>query len=244
MKFSFNQLALSAGLLGAAFALPAHAQQSESGYGLAGKTACVAAQQTRSDSSACFFEHWYVVLSVGYVTGGLSEGDIAQGAQDLGFNVFDIDVDDGRVGGKFAVGTALSENWMVEVGYTDLGEVSAAFSAETNNPDGFFDLTSALHPTSAQGFTASVLYQFLRQEDWYLHARAGAYFWNGDFDSLDVFADTSVNNFSDDSGTDLYVGLGANIVLDDDIQLVLEWERFMFENDDVDLFSFGVSYQF
>lgn len=192
----------------------------------------------------CLFEQWYVTASIGYASGDFSATDVTRSASAVGFDVFDIDIDDSRTAGKIAVGASLTERFSMELGWVDLGEVQAAFSTNTDDPDSFFALTNNIHPTSTEGVALSGVYQFLRHEEWFLQFRLGLYFWDGDFDSLDVFGARPVPNNSDRDGTDIYFGAGANYQLDESLQLLIEWERYRFDIDDTDLLSIGVTYHF
>lgn len=204
---------------------------------LASKSLCVV-------DDDCLFEHWYVQANLGYASGASSEGYVYSEAQKIGFDVYDIDVDDSRSAFKIGLGTSLSENLSVEFGYTDLGEVSTAFTTTTTEPEKFLDLARAIHPSSVEGFTASLNYQLWRHEDWFVNASAGLYLWESDFDSREVFSNTQLDSLDGEDGTDFYLGLGANYRLSQRFQVNLEWERYFLDSEDVDLLTLGVSYHF
>ncbi|QGX63322.1 porin family protein [Alteromonas mediterranea] len=214
---------------------------------LASKTQCLSdddAARLMVEREKCTANQFFIGASWGSASGDFKESDVQQEAADLGFNVFDIDIDDTRSAWKAVVGTNISENTFIQLGYTDLGDVSAAFSTTTNEPSRFFGETSRIRPTSVDGYTLSVAYQFLRHENWYLHAHLGLYFWQGDYDSLDVFEDETLLQDLNDEGTDLYYGVGANWRISGEWTASIEYERYDIDNNPTDLISLGVNYLF
>lgn len=201
------------------------------------KSHCVAEQD-------CLFEQFYISAGIGWVKGDWSDGDVTSQTSNLGFDVFDIDVDDDRVGGKINLGTSLTEKWSLELGYTNLGEVNAAFSTTTAVPTDFFELTQVVHPTSVKGFTLAAVYSFWEHDDWYLHGKIGAFKWRGDYDSLDVFETQDIEREADINDTDLYAGIGANYKWDENIQLILEWDHYRVDGAKINFISIGVAYHF
>lgn len=193
----------------------------------------------------CWVEHWYINGALGYAVGGTETRDIETWASERGFDVFDIDVDNKRVGYKLALGYAWSYRWRSELGFVSLGDVSAAFSTETTAPDDFFSSTADIHPTSLEGITASMRYTlFGKDEDYNVFARLGVLFWEGDYNSLDVFGDRLVTNDSSRSGTDVYLGLGASYRFDEDMEALIEWEAYPVDGETTHLLSVGLSYRF
>jgi hypothetical protein len=191
----------------------------------------------------CVAKHFFVSASWGTASGDFKESDVQQEAANLGFDVFDINIDDTRGAWKAVIGTNLTENSFIQAGYTDLGDVSAAFSTTTNEPARFFSDTSEIRPTSVDGFTLSVAYQFLRKEDWFLHAHIGLFFWQGDYNSLDVFENEVLPKVADD-GTDLFYGVGANYRVQNNWAVTIEYERYDIDDNPTDLLSLGINYLF
>ena len=214
---------------------------------LASKTHCYSeddAVRLSVSHDDCVLEQFYVSAHIGQASGDFDASNVSDAAAQLGYDVFDIVVDDIRTAWKIGVGTNLSENSFIELGYVDLGEVSAAFSTTTNVPEQFFDETTSIHPTSVDGFTVSGLYQFWRHEDWFLHARIGAYIWKGDYDSFSVFDNEELDNASDLAGIDIFYGVGGNWRLHSDVVLHVEWEQYHIDGETTELISAGLSYLF
>ena len=72
----------------------------------------------------------------------------------------------------------------------------------------------------------------------------GLYFWQGNYDSLDVFEDTALLQDVDDEGTDLFYGIGANWRIHHDWVATVEYERYDIEDNSTDLISIAVNYLF
>ena len=236
-------------IIGAMFSSPIMAQQEEQDVFpvLAGKTQCLSKDDARrlsQEHEKCVAKHFFVSASWGTASGDFKESDVQQEAANLGFDVFDINIDDTRGAWKAVIGTNLTENSFIQAGYTDLGDVSAAFSTTTNEPARFFSDTSEIRPTSVDGFTLSVAYQFLRKEDWFLHAHIGMFFWQGDYNSLDVFENEVLPKVADDDGTDLFYGVGANYRVQNNWAVTIEYERYDIDDNPTDLLSLGINYLF
>ena len=251
MNRTFRLGIVSAVAMGAIFSFPAMAQQANDEQDvfpfLASKTHCLSEEDAlkfSQEDEKCTAKQFFISGGWGSASGDFKESDVQREAAELGFEVFDIDIDDTRSAWKAVLGTNITENSFIQVGYTDLGDVSAAFSTTTNEPSRFFSQTSRIRPTSVEGYTLSAAYQFLRHEDWFLHAHLGLYFWQGDYDSLDVFEDEALLQDLDDEGMDLFYGIGANWRVNNDWVATIEYERYDLEDNTTDLVSIGVSYLF
>ena len=70
----------------------------------------------------------------------------------------------------------------------------------------------------------------------------------GSMDSADNLDRVRFAHESEDSGADLYFGVGAEYLLDNGVGVRLEWERYLFNGEwreaDIDMISFGAVYRF
>lgn len=192
----------------------------------------------------CFTEQWYVAGNIGQAYGDVAQQDIVSDAASLGFEVFDVSVDDTRFAYKLYVGTQLNRYWSIEAGYTDLGEVNTAFSTLTTQPDVFFQQTNTLHPHSADGLTLSAKLRVFSGDNWDAGAKLGLFFWDGEYTSFDVFGNTPVNNFSDDSGTDLTFGVGASWFATEHLDVIVDYDYYKFGEEDTSTLTLGAKYFF
>jgi hypothetical protein len=244
---AFKSRVVYLAVLSGLFSLSAFAEQDvrDSFQQLAGKTRCLSeedAVKQSLESESCTAKHFFIGASLGIAFGDFDKQAIQQEAEALGFEIFDLVIDDRRSAWKVAVGMNLTENSFIQAGYTNLGEVSAAFSTTTNEPVRFFEEASQIRPTSVDGYTLSTSYQFWRHESWYLHAHIGLLFWNGDYDSLDVFENEVLVQDLDDDGTDIFYGVGANWRVSKGWTISTELERYHIEGSQVDMITLGVMY--
>ena len=219
--------------------------QGLSGFSEAAENDAKSAQDYRClEPRECEFEQWFVSASIGHVSGDLTETDVLRDAAALGFEVFDIDIDDSRTAYKMGFGLHLATAWQAELGYVDLGEVSTAFSTNTTQPDDFLAQTNTIHPTTADGPYLSVQYNLINEVDWQLGMKAGVFFWDGDFESYEVFENREVENRSDADGTDLFYGIAVAYGLTEQLNIGVEFERYTFAEEHADLLSLGLRYYF
>lgn len=196
------------------------------------------------ESKTCLFTHWTISAGLGQASSSYDANNVAEEAARLGFEVYDIDVDTDRLAYKLNVGVSLSQDWTVEAGYTDLGEVSTAFSTTTANPQGFFDLTQAVHPESVHGVTLSAVYQIWGNEQGYFQARIGGYFWQAEFDSLNVFDLEDIERLDDEAGADIYFGVGYHFAFNEHWQVGIDWERYTYIDTHSSVFMLNLAYRF
>ncbi len=130
--------------------------------------------------------------------------------------------DDEDVGFKIFGGFKFNQYVAAEVGYADLGEVTASALgiSATAEVDGFQVAAVGSYPI----------------EQFSLLGKVGIYAWDGEIS-------TTVGNFDDD-GTDIMFGLGGAFRFTPEISVRGEWERFDIDGDDIDFFSASFIYNF
>ena len=70
------------------------------------------------------------------------------------------------------------------------------------------------------------------------------FFWQGDYNSLDVFENEVLPKVADDDGTDLFYGVGANYRVQNNWAVTIEYERYDIDDNPTDLLSLGINYLF
>lgn len=203
-----------------------------------------AAQYPCTAQQPCQLPQWFINAAIGIANGNISQQDIINDAAALGFAVFDIELDHSRTAYKIGVGSHLLQPWELAAGYLDLGDINAAFSAVTLAPDDFFEQTKRIHPLSAQGAYLSAKYPVIDDIHWQLALTAGVFFWSGDYDSWNVFDNAPVANLQDDSGADIFYGLGATYRLTHQLNLTADIERYTIGDQHTLLWSAGLRYSF
>jgi opacity protein-like surface antigen len=197
----------------------------------------------QSAQAACAFEYFYLSAALGANIGG-SDLDVVSAANDIGFDVFDVEEDDASIAFKFVLGASLTDRLALEFGYTRLADAEVAFSAITDDPELFFDLARSVRPGAVDGFTLALSYSFYTDENWYMYGRAGVFNWSGSYSSFNVTANQQLPSLEDSDGTDLLLGLGATYRFNERVDVNLEWERYSFDDFDQNVAWLGLTYHF
>ncbi|BES70062.1 hypothetical protein RE428_10800 [Marinobacter nanhaiticus D15-8W] len=178
----------------------------------------------------------YLTASLGYAYTDVDDGDVERRFADRGYRAQVTSTDGSRLGGMLGAGYRLNDSFAFEVAYIDLGETEVSFRSTPIDRD-----IANVYPESGQGPAASVLYRYGLSQRWGLNVRVGAFFWDGDYDtkqgSLHV-AD------AEDSGEDVYYGLGADYRFSDVFSFKTELQRFEFDRDPSYYLSAGMEFRF
>jgi OOP family OmpA-OmpF porin len=131
--------------------------------------------------------------------------------------------DDDDTGFKVYAGNRFSPNFSAELGWVDLGEITATGPGGTVKlgVDGIQIAGLGMVPVSPQVT---------------FFGKVGLYLW-------DVSASGPGGSLSDD-GSDIMFGLGLSWNLAKQLDLRVEWEQFDVDGDDINLISAGVQYRF
>lgn len=180
-------------------------------------------------------------LAVCFIGSTLAAVSVSASAQDSGFYIgagagmtsFDTcddltglgltSCDDEDSGFKVYAGKGFTQNFGVEVGWVDLGEIKAS------GPGG----TATL---GVDGFQVAALGMLPLNPRISLFGKVGVYLW-------DASASGPGGSLSDD-GSDIMFGVGLNWNLARRLDLRVEWEQFDIDGDDVSLLSAGVAFRF
>lgn len=150
---------------------------------------------------------------------GMTSVDVCDDLVGLGLT----SCDDEDTGIKVYAGKTFTPNFGAEIGWVDLGEITATGpgGTATVGVDGFQVAALGLLPVNPQiSFFGKV----------------GLYLW-------DLSASGPGGSLSDD-GSDFMFGLGLNWNLARQLDLRVEWEQFDIGGDDVSLISAGVAFRF
>jgi len=157
---------------------------------------------------------FYVGAGAGLTTVDLCGDLIALGAtscddEDTGFKIF---------GGK-----RINQNLAVELGWVDLGEITATGPGGTARAE-------------VDGIQVAAVGMLPVNPRFHVFGKVGLYLW-------DAKISGPGGSLSDD-GTDLMFGFGASWNLAERLDLRGEWERFDVDGDDIDMLSVGLLYRF
>jgi OOP family OmpA-OmpF porin len=146
--------------------------------------------------------------------------------------------DDTDTGWKAFAGYRLMKYMAVEGAYTNFGEATA-HSIITSPLSGVVDTT-----VEAEAWTVSALGILPLGDQFSLFGRLGVNFWNIDVSAAGTGGGGIATASEDDDGTDWVYGVGAAYNLTNNLSVRGEWERYDFDDGDVDLLSAGISWNF
>ncbi len=184
----------------------------------------------------------YVGTRFGFSYGEGSAGDINQDLMDAGLTAVVSDFDDSDVAFSFFVGMQVTKYWSMELGYLDLGEYSLRVEGQAQDVDAFVDAVEEVHPESGRGLFMAGNYVRYVGKKTSLQGRLGLFNWRGRYDGKVL--DDEREGRDRDSGIDVTFGLGVNYDLDESVRVGLLWERFGFDEYDVDFVGVGIVYGF
>ena len=179
-----------------------------------------------------------------YVGGSLGQSKIDISASDIDAELASAgytsstSVDDSDTGWKLFAGYRFMKYLAVEGAYTNLGEASAN-SIITVPGSGVANAT-----VEGEAWTVSALGILPIGDKFSLFGRLGVNFWNADVSATATTSGASAALSGDDDGTDMVYGVGAAYSFTPNLSVRGEWERYDFDDTDVDLLSAGISWNF
>lgn len=184
---------------------------------------------------------FYAGATFGQAKGEQKSGDVAADLAARGFSGTDLSIGDlDRDGYRVFAGYRLTPNWVVEVGYTDLGEVtsSASASVPAGQAAAYANALAASLPVAPSGYEASVAYRYPFTTSLAASARVGVWKWESE--QRAVFGNQRVTLEPD--GTDVLFGIGADWSFATHWSLGLEASRYATSEEDVDLLAANVKF--
>jgi OOP family OmpA-OmpF porin len=146
--------------------------------------------------------------------------------------------DDADTGWKLFAGYKIMKYLAVEGAYANLGE-GTAHSIITAPAPGVVDTT-----LEAEAWTVSALGILPLGESFSLFGRLGVNFWNADVSAVGTGGGVTAVAAGDEDGTDMVYGAGASYSFTPNFSVRGEWERYDFDDGEVDLWSAGASWSF
>jgi OOP family OmpA-OmpF porin len=143
--------------------------------------------------------------------------------------------DDTDTGWKAFAGYRIMKYLAVEGAYTDFGE----FTANSTLALGTVNTT-----IEADAWTVSALGILPLGDQFSLFARLGVNFWNADISAVGTGSGGVATESGSEDGTDMVYGVGAAYSFNQNLSVRGEWERYDFDDGDVDLWSAGLSWNF
>lgn len=150
---------------------------------------------------------------------------------------------------KVFTGVKLENNFAVEFQYVnfakdDIASVSGVSKIAIGTIPVGTDITISAE-AEASSFGGALLYNFTPESDISAFVKVGIHAWNMDSNALVTSAAaTETSAPISDDGTDLFYGVGVDIKTTDSITTRIDYERFEFDDDDIDNFGVSVVFSF
>lgn len=178
--------------------------------------------------SKAYAEDWYIGGAVGQATADYSSSDLSSDLASRGWSITDVDVDDTDDAWRIYAGFHFNDYFAAELGYVDLGEVTARFGVAAP-PNEFTQLLRDTREELAylgKGWTAGGAVRLpLGGDRLLVTARAGFLDWEADVRAW-IASGGSGRVSGSESGTDLYLGVGAEWLMTPQLSLTLDWNRY------------------
>lgn len=191
---------------------------------------------------------YYAGLSLGSASADGSAGELEQALANRGY-ASTVSLDDSDTGYRIYAGWRFHEYISAEFGYANFGELSQSVTASTADPAGFLTALAEEQPLMSSGITLGVASDFSLNElgleesdfsrDFGVYGRAGLYVWKTEV----AYQAGTFNISRDDSGTDLYFGIGARYTLFEDFDIGLGYDYYGAETA-VSMINLTASYRF
>ena len=155
-------------------------------------------------------------------------------------------LDEDDKGWKVYAGYKWENNFGIELNYADFGEASLS----GNNGDTFvyqgttYTFTANGVNIDLEGTTFGIGLTYslpLIEDTFYIDAKVGAHTWDAE---MTISADAAGNVSLSDDGTDPFYGLGLTYQITKEFGARVEFERYEFDEEDVDYASAGLTFSF
>jgi len=186
---------------------------------------------------------WMVGGSLGMALGSVDSGELNNELVVRSINATISGVDNSRIMTQIFAGYEYTSRWGVELGYVDLGDVSASINGTSTGIDDYFSIGQDIYPQTATGWQLSSIYRYPVSGSLQLTGRVGVFNWTTDY-TLETNTDSQ--DVSDD-GTDIVYGVGvesASWIKQGGIVSQLNWDRYSINGEIIDVLAVGVSYRF
>jgi len=186
---------------------------------------------------------WMVGGSLGMALGSVDSGELNNELVVRSINATISGVDNSRIMTQIFAGYEYTSRWGVELGYVDLGDVSASINGTSTGIDDYFSIGQDIYPQTATGWQLSSIYRYPVSGSLQLTGRVGVFNWTTDY-TLETNTDSQ--DVSDD-GTDIVYGVGvesASWIKQGGIVSQLNWDRYSINGETIDVLAVGVSYRF
>jgi len=186
---------------------------------------------------------WMVGGSLGMAWGEADGSELNKDLVGRGINATINNVDNNRVMAQIFAGYEYISRWGVELGYVDLGDVSASINGTVTGIEDYFAVGQDIYPQTATGWQLSSIYRYPVSGSLQLTGRVGVFSWTTDYT---LQTNTASQDVSED-GTDIVYGVGlesANWIKQGGVVSQFNLDRYSINGEDINVLTIGVSYRF
>jgi len=186
---------------------------------------------------------WMVGGSLGMAWGNASSSELNNELLNRGINATINNIDSNRIMAQIFVGYEYLPRWGVELGYVDLGDVSASINGTITGINDYFSTGQDVYPQTATGWQLSSVYRYPVSGSLQLTGRVGVFNWTTDY----TLESNTVSQDVNEEGTDISLGLGletANWIKQGGIVTQFNWDRFSINGESINVLAVGISYRF
>lgn len=170
-----------------------------------------------------------------------SQSGLAREIGKQGHAGIDVDLDSVEFGWRAALGYRFELPLSLELGYTFLRGPDSTINVATSNPGrSLQDDVEDEHPLTAHGVTLAAQGYILNNDLFDITLKAGVWLWDSD-------TKVTLNGMRqriDRDGFDPIFGAGVQYRLAVPLHARLDYERYVIDGDEVDLFTMGMTYKF
>lgn len=190
---------------------------------------------------------WGTAVNYGQTKADISNDELNQQLANLGADAQVTSLDDkGQGWGVDAIyrfEEGVLEHWQLIVGYQDLGGFDATINGQAIYPDEFQQLVSEVQPQSADGWGASVGYQFMLTERFFVQGHLGQFNWKSK-SAAQLRNDSASSTHVNDSGHDLFYGAELGYKWLDDMEVSLLYDHYSLDKNDIEFLGVGLKYYY
>lgn len=178
---------------------------------------------------------WELTLGVGHSTADTQLSITPSGEQ-----LHIVSLDDSGISINTNIAYLFDKHWYVSAGYLDLGNASVTLTADTLQAGTLKQELTNIGPVLGNGFTLSAGHKFWVSENIALDLQLGLFNWKAELTS--TFDNNTIA--TDDTGTDLFLSVGARYQVSERWAISTNWQRFQLSDTDVDNINIALSYAF
>jgi len=186
---------------------------------------------------------WMIGGSLGQAWGSADSGELNNELVGRGINATISGIDNNRIMTQVFAGYEYLPRWGIELGYVDLGDVSASINGTISGINDYFATGQDIYPQTATGVQLSSVYRYPVSGSLQLTGRVGVFNWTTDY----TLETNTVSQDVSEDGTDIIYGIGVESgswIRHGGIVSQLNWERYKINGETIDVLSVGVSYRF